>query len=47
MEWIFGAVLVVTIGLYVWSIGWTGRRITRKIQPFIDDLFGTQKRPPK
>jgi hypothetical protein len=35
--WIF---LAVMLGLYVWSHMTAGYEISKKIQPFVDDLFG-------
>ena len=40
MEWAFGVFFVVMLGLYVWSHVTAGRAISKKIQPYIDDLFG-------
>jgi hypothetical protein len=39
MEWGFGVFFVVMFGLYVWSHATAGHAISKKIQPFIDDLF--------
>jgi hypothetical protein len=35
--WIF---LAVMLGLYIWSHMTAGYQIGKKIQPFVDDLFG-------
>jgi hypothetical protein len=40
MEWIFWIVIVVMLGLYVWSHVSAGHRIGRKLRPFVDELFG-------
>ncbi|HEY3928460.1 MAG TPA: hypothetical protein VGL89_08805 [Candidatus Koribacter sp.] len=48
VEWLFGSVLVITMGLYVWTVASTGRKVTKKtIQPLIDDVFGTREEPPE
>jgi hypothetical protein len=41
MEWAFGSFIVVMLGLYIWSATTTKREISKRIQPFVDDLFGT------
>ncbi len=40
MEWVFWIVTVVMLGLYVWSHVSAGHRIGKKLQPFVDELFG-------
>jgi len=40
MEWAIGAFFAVMIGLYIWSHVTAGHAIGKKVQPFIDDLFG-------
>jgi hypothetical protein len=40
MDWAIGVLFVVMIGLYIWSKVTAGHAIGKKIQPFIDDLFG-------
>jgi type IV secretory pathway TrbD component len=47
MEWVFGTVIAVVFGLYIWSVASTRRQITKKIQPVIDDLFDLDKKPPE
>jgi len=39
VEWAIGIVIVVMLGLYVWSHVATGHRIGKKLQPFVDDFF--------
>jgi hypothetical protein len=53
MEWATGIFVAVMVGLYVWSHLTAGHEIGRKIQPFVDDLFGvtpserdTEGKPP-
>ena len=40
MEWALWVFLVVMLGLYVWSHVSTGHKIGKKLQPFVDELFG-------
>jgi hypothetical protein len=40
MEWAIGAFFVVMLGLYIWSHATAGYAIGKKVQPFVDDLFG-------
>jgi len=40
MEWAIGVVAAVMLALYVWSHISAGHRISQKIQPFIDEVFG-------
>jgi hypothetical protein len=40
MEWAFWIAIVAVLGLYVWSHVSAGHRIGKKLQPFVDDLFG-------
>lgn len=40
MEWAIGVFFAVMLGLYIWSLVTAGNAISKKIQPFIDDLFG-------
>jgi hypothetical protein len=40
MEWAFGIFLAVMFGLYIWSHITAGHEISKKIQPFVDNLFG-------
>ena len=40
MEWAIVAFFAVMLGLYVWSHVTAGHAIGKKVQPFIDDLFG-------
>jgi hypothetical protein len=56
MEWAFGTVIAVMFGLYIWSHVTAGHRVGKKIQPFIDEVFGVSpssepesegNRPPK
>ena len=44
MEWAFGAFFVVMLGLYIWSHVTAGHAISKKTQPFIDDLFGVRRK---
>jgi hypothetical protein len=45
MEWAFGVFFVVMFGLYIWSHVTAGHAISKKVQPFIDDLFGIGQNP--
>jgi hypothetical protein len=45
MEWILGVFFAVMIGLYIWSTIPARRALTKKIQPLVDDLFGSHPRP--
>ena len=40
MEWAIWVFVVVMLGLYLWSHLTAGREISKKLQPFVDDLFG-------
>src|SRR5258705_4848773 len=40
MEWAFWVFFSVMIGLYIWSHVTAGHAISKKLQPFVDDLFG-------
>ena len=40
MEWALGIFFVVMLGLYIWSHVTAGHAISKKTQPFIDQLFG-------
>jgi len=40
MEWAIGAFFIVMLGLYLWSHVTAGHAIGKKVQPFIDGLFG-------
>jgi len=40
MDWAIGVFLVFMIGLYIWSHLTSGHAIGKKMQPFVDDLFG-------
>ena len=40
MEWAFGLFFAVMLGLYIWSHLTAGHAIGKKVQPFVDDLFG-------
>lgn len=45
MEWAFGALIVVMLGLYIWSTHLSPKReITKRIQRFTDDLFDSHPR---
>jgi hypothetical protein len=44
MEWAFWAFVVVMLGLYVWSHVTAGHAISKKLQPFVDDLFGVDQK---
>ena len=45
MEWAICAFMAVMLGLYLWSHLTAGHEIGKKVQPFVDDLFGVA--PPK
>ena len=45
MEWAIGIFFAVMLGLYIWSRVTVGREIGKKVQPFIDDLFGIGPKP--
>lgn len=45
MEWAFWAFFAVMIGLYIWSHVTAGHAISKKLQPFINDLFGVGRKP--
>jgi hypothetical protein len=40
MEWVIVLFMAVMLGLYLWSHLTAGREISKKLQPFVDDLFG-------
>jgi len=40
MEWAIAAFFAVMIGLYIWSHVTAGNAIGKRVQPFMDDLFG-------
>jgi hypothetical protein len=40
MEWAIGAFLAAMLGLYIWSHVTAGHAIGKRVQPFIDDVFG-------
>jgi len=40
MEWAIWIFLAVMLGLYIWSHITAGHEIGKKIQPFVDNLFG-------
>jgi hypothetical protein len=40
VEWAIGILVVVMLGLYVWSHVTASHRIGKKLQPFVDDFFG-------
>ena len=44
MEWVFGSVIAVVFGLFVWSVATTRREVTKRVQPVIDDLFWPEDR---
>jgi hypothetical protein len=39
MEWAIWVFMAVMLGLYLWSHLTAGREISKKLQPFVDDLF--------
>jgi hypothetical protein len=41
MAWVFGAVIAVLLGLHIGPAASAKREITKRIQPFLDDLFGS------
>jgi hypothetical protein len=46
MEWSLGIVVVIMLGLYVYSVGWTSWELNKKIQPLLDSLFEIKKKTP-
>lgn len=44
MEWAFGAFFVVMLRLFIWSHVTAGHAISKKTQPFIDNLFGVEQK---
>jgi hypothetical protein len=40
MEWAILVFMAGMLGLYLWSHLSAGREISKKLQPFVDDLFG-------
>jgi hypothetical protein len=47
MEWAIWALIVLMLGLYIWSHLTAGHEISKKLQPFVDELFGIGERPSK
>jgi hypothetical protein len=41
MGWVFGTIIVVVLGLFVWSSYST----SKKVQPFIDDVLDSHPLP--
>jgi hypothetical protein len=53
MEWVIGLFVAVMLGLYLWSHLTAGHEVGKKVQPFVDDLFGvtpserdSERKPP-
>jgi len=44
MEWVVGTIVLIMLGLYAWASRTANRAVRKRIQPIIDDAFGT---PPK
>ncbi len=42
MEWAIWVLIAAMLGLYIWSHVTAGHRISKKLQPFVDDLFGVR-----
>ena len=40
MDWAIWAFVAVMLGLYVWSHLTAGHKISKKLQPLVDELFG-------
>jgi hypothetical protein len=40
MEWAIGVFVAVMLGLFLWSHLMAGHEVGKKLQPFVDDLFG-------
>jgi len=40
MEWAIWVFMAVMLGLYLWSHLTAGHEISKKLQPFVDSLFG-------
>ena len=40
MEWVFGTVIVVMLGLFFWASRTANREARKRVQPIIDDVFG-------
>ena len=40
MEWAIGVFFAVMLGLYIWSHVTAGHAVGKKVQPFVDHLFG-------
>jgi hypothetical protein len=40
MEWAALIFIVAMLGLYVWAHVSAGHRIDKKLQPFVDEVFG-------
>jgi hypothetical protein len=47
MEWALWAFFAVMLGLFVWSSFTAKRDLSKKIQPFVDDLFDSHPRQEK
>jgi hypothetical protein len=47
MELALWSFLAVMLGLYIWSHLTAGHQIGKKIQPFVDDLFGVTPSEPE
>ncbi len=47
MEWAFGVLVALMFGLYLWSIRTANQEVSKRIQPHIEDLFGTSPRQPE
>jgi len=40
MEWAIWVFMAAMLGLYLWSHLTAGHEISKKLQPFVDNLFG-------
>ena len=40
MDWLIWVLIAAMLGLYVWSHLTAGHEIGKKLQPFVDNLFG-------
>jgi hypothetical protein len=47
MEWALWAFFAVMLGLFVWSSYTAKRDLSKKVQPFVDDLFDSHPRQEK
>jgi len=47
MELAVGIFVVAMVALYIWSHVTAGHRIGKKLQPFVDELFGVSPKPPQ